>query len=114
VNNVDRKHLAAIDTGTGALVSSWNPNPDGDVTTLALAGSNLYVGGAFFQIGGATRSALAAVDTTTGLATPWDPTVGGEVYTLGVEGSRLGVGGFLYDLTPGQEQMLGAFTRIPR
>ena len=114
VNNVDRKYLAAIDTGTGALVSSWNPNPDGDVTTLALAGSNLYVGGTFFQIGGATRLALAAVDTTTGLATPWDPTVGGDVYTIGVEGSRLGVGGVLYDSTPGQERMLGAFTRIPR
>jgi len=114
VNNVDRKYLAAIDTGTGALVSSWTPDPDEEVTALALAGSNLYVGGTFFQIGGASRSALAAVDTTTGLATPWDPTVGGYVYALSVEGSRLGVGGTLYDFTPGQEQMLGAFTRIPR
>src|SRR5262249_53335817 len=55
-----RKNLAHI-TGDGS-VSSWNPGADGDVLTIELNGSRLYVGGRFTSTGGATRTGLAALD----------------------------------------------------
>jgi len=64
--------LAALDPSTGDARAGWEPAPDAPVSTLALHDGVLYAGGAFTQIGGATRTRLAALDAATGLATAFD------------------------------------------
>ncbi len=46
-----RNHLALLRPSTNQ-VSSWAPEPDGNVNALALNGSTLYAGGAFTSLGG--------------------------------------------------------------
>ncbi|HYF48196.1 MAG TPA: hypothetical protein VEJ63_02250 [Planctomycetota bacterium] len=72
-----RNGLAAYDAASGALtafdagaVSTGSPI----VRSMDFDNGTLYVGGNFQQIGGASRSNLAALDTATGLATAWRPT----------------------------------------
>ena len=60
---------AAIDGSTGN-VTGWNPNAGPGVRALAVSGSTVYVGGEFTQVGGVSRSHLAAIDATTG-TTVW-------------------------------------------
>jgi trimeric autotransporter adhesin len=62
--------LAALSTADGGAVSSFDPNPNGDVGMLALSpdGQTLYTGGDFTSIGGQSRNYLAAVSTADGNA----------------------------------------------
>ena len=89
-----RNKLAAVDASSG-VVSDWNPAPDGNVRTIAVSGSTVYVGGDFFNIGGQARNRIAGLDATTNTnnATSWDPNANGTVYTLTVSGSTIYVGG---------------------
>jgi hypothetical protein len=80
--------------------------PDDTVTTLARAGSALYVGGFFRRIGGKSRARLAAIDLRTGGVSGWRADATGktfsdghgccsqEVSVLAVRGSTLYVAGF--------------------
>ncbi len=99
IGGKSRRNIAAIDITTG-LATDWDPNASGDhayVNTLAVSGSNVYVGGSFITIGGQSRSNIAAIDITTGLATDWDPNASSDDYasvsTLAVSGSNVYVGG---------------------
>lgn len=63
------RRLAKIDATTGALDTSWNPNPNNTCRDLEVDGSRLWVAGAHSgTIGGQSRNGLAAIDRTTGLA----------------------------------------------
>ncbi len=99
-----RNNLAAIDTG--GTLTLWNPNVGGTgdcdqfVSSLAVSGSNVYVGGEFASIGGTPRNRLAAIDTD-GTLTPWNPDPSGNsnsrggmsVKSIAVAGSTAYVGG---------------------
>ena len=52
-----RKHLAAIDLTTGALLP-WAPSTNGSVEALATDGTNVVLGGSFTTINGVSRSRL--------------------------------------------------------
>ena len=77
-----RSHLAALDASTG-LATEWNPviEPRPEeyasgpplVRALAVGGDTVYVGGAYFVIGGQERQGLAAVDANTGAVLDWNP-----------------------------------------
>ena len=78
-----RMRLAAVRTDDLGTVTSWNPT-DGSfagnvqgVQRIALSGdgSKLYFGGGFTQVGGVSRSRLAAATTDTGTITSWDPSL---------------------------------------
>jgi hypothetical protein len=74
-----RTAVAALDTSADATgtASSWNPNPNGGVRSLALSDdTTVYVGGRFTTIGGEDRNRVAAVDSDA-LATDWDPNATG-------------------------------------
>lgn len=75
-----RNRLAAIDITTG-VATGWNPNPGADfnwpVNAIAISGNNVYIGGAFTQLGGEPRNYIGAVDINTGLATVWEPIMTG-------------------------------------
>ena len=86
-----RNNLAQLDA-TGQ-VTSWNPNADDQVNSLAISGSTIYAGGFFTNIGGQTRIRIAALDANTGNATSWNPSASSQVATIAVSGSTVYVGG---------------------
>mgnify|MGYP003575077366 CR=1 FL=1 len=96
-----RRNLATVDATTG-VATPWNPNVfDGEVMTLAVAGSLVYTGGSFDQVGlvgqDTIRLNLAAFDAGSGVATPWNPSVrginGDVVKTLLVADNLIYIGG---------------------
>jgi len=89
-----RNDLAMLDLGTG-LATSWDPQPNGPVWSLALAGNTLFCGGDFTAIGGQSRSRLAALALDTGTPDAWNPGANSTVRTLDFEqGVLLAGGGF--------------------
>ena len=82
VNGEPRQNIAAIDAVTGALISTWEADTTGAkpmVSSLAVRGNRLYVGGRFSTIDGANKEKLAAVDVTTGNLIEWSTWVNGAV-----------------------------------
>src|SRR6187431_1562968 len=64
--NFDR--LSRLRLSDGQLVTSFAPNPNGNVYDLVSRNGRLYAGGEFTTIGGQARTRLAALDLTTGAA----------------------------------------------
>jgi hypothetical protein len=84
---VARNNIAAIDLTTG-VATSWDPNINGTINSLTSDGLNIYAGGSFTTVNGATaRNNLAAFDISTGVVTAWDPnadsSVNGLIYSGG-------------------------------
>jgi hypothetical protein len=82
---------------TPYAVTSWDPNVNGTVDTLAFNGSDCtkaYIGGQFTTVGGATAKNIAAVDTAAGALVPgFKDNASGEVDTLVVANGHLLAGG---------------------
>ena len=94
---VGRNRLARINTATGAPVDSmWNPDVGNNaVSSLALTGTNLFVGGNFTLVSGATHTRIAKVPTT-GAGTAdsgWTASATGTVAALATDGTNLYAGG---------------------
>jgi hypothetical protein len=84
VNGVSRSRLAAIDATTGALITGFNPSPNGRVAELVVSGNTLYLGGVFSVVANRTRQRIAAVDATSGGLLAWAPAVNDEVMAITV------------------------------
>ena len=85
--------IAAVDAETG-LATEWNPGASDQVLALAVSGNTVYAGGWFRTIGGAARTAVAALDGTTGeVVEDWDPGRDGIVWSLLTYGNALYAGG---------------------
>jgi hypothetical protein len=85
VGSANPNYVAAIDADT-EQVDAFAPNPDGDVTSIAVAGGTVYVSGDFTTLGGgATARSAAFAATTAGSVTSWNPGVGpaGPLATFG-------------------------------
>ena len=100
VNGTTRRRAAQIDATTGALVTTFNPNPDSQARAVAVGsdpvnGDTVYIGGSFSTAGGQPRSHLAAVSASTGALTPWAPVADQNVYAIVAPAgsSRVVVGG---------------------
>jgi hypothetical protein len=92
---VTRNGAAAVNLDTGALLS-WNPNVTGGaVYAIDTSGSNVYLGGAFGTVGGATHKKVVEVNNSTGaVVTGFKvPSPNAAVRGLYVSGSSLYVGG---------------------
>lgn len=75
-------------------VTSWNPSvTGGPVTAVAVSAGVVYLGGSFTQVGGTSRSGLAAVDATSAAVESWNPLLSGSVNALLVNGTNVFVGG---------------------
>ena len=79
VGGQPRNRIASL--AAFGLVTSWDPNANGTVHSIAQVGSTVYVGGAFGTIGGQDCLGIAAIDAS-GMATTWDPHASGTVYSL--------------------------------
>jgi hypothetical protein len=94
---VTRNRIAAFDEVDGTL-TSFDPNViNGEVSSLAVNGSTVYLGGTYNGAnsinGNTSRNRLAAVDGTTGVATNWDPNVNGKVNAIAVHDGKVYFGG---------------------
>ncbi len=81
-----RSGLAKLSaSGAGAADANWNPSLNNRVYALAVdASGQVYAGGAFTQVGAASRSYLARWDSA-GSLMPWNPSVAGLVHALAVD-----------------------------
>ncbi len=102
IGGAARNNLVAIDLATGTA-TSWNPNIDNTVTSIAMSGNKLVVGGYFTKIGVKSQSYLAMVDTSTGVATNWNPNLDERVYAIYTNGNTVIVGG-----------LFNSVNRVPR
>ncbi|MFC0624470.1 fibronectin type III domain-containing protein [Kribbella deserti] len=100
VNGETHHRIAAIDTATMKLISSFRTSVDWRVKAMASYGSVLYIGGAFNNVTvGATkypRKRLAGLNNATGGVLAWVPkTDDADVHAIDVadNGSRVLVGG---------------------
>lgn len=101
VDGLNIKYLAHV-LSSGALDTSWTPQPNSTVYTLILIGDTLYAGGDFTQIGDSSpisRRYLASFDTDTGSLTMWDPAPNSSVKAFAATGTTLYVGGWFNLLT---------------
>ena len=94
-NPTNKKYLAAFDSNTGNLITTWNPNPDNVAFNVSTSGSNIYVGGQFSIIDtSVARKNLASIDLTTGVVDAnWNPSVNGAVNSIDVNATALYAGG---------------------
>jgi len=107
VGGQNRSCIAAVDAAT-ATPSSWNPDADGPVNTLALGAGVIYAGGDFGSIGGQIRGRVAAVDAATGAATgaaDWPPITFSSVQAVAAGAGVIYVG---CELNPGFPPLLAA------
>jgi hypothetical protein len=71
----------------------WDPDANGPVRALLIAGSTLYLGGDFTSVAGVPRGGLAAFDLTSFALTAWDPSTNGHVYALAERSGVIYAGG---------------------
>jgi len=89
-----RNRLAKLNNSTGAADALWDPNAGSTVNTIAISGSDLYVGGSFITVGFLNRNNLAKLSNINGTAdAAWNPNAGGLVLTMAVSGANIYVGG---------------------
>jgi concanavalin A-like lectin/glucanase superfamily protein len=90
---VSRTYLAAFNSTTGALITSFDPviaetgsasNPGVYALAVSPDGSTLYVGGTFNKVNGSYRDNLAAFSTSSGALTSWQPSAYGKVNAIAV------------------------------
>jgi hypothetical protein len=95
VDGLTRNRIAAFDTATGALVSTFAPRVGYQVRGIAATNSTVYFGGNFTSVNGSTRTRLAAVAASNGALTSWAPTANHIVraMVLSPDGSRVIAGG---------------------
>ena len=79
-------------------VTSWNPNVNGRVDSIALNSTctHAYIGGRFTQVSGSTANRIAYLRTynSNALVSDWPHNANGEVNTLLLTGTHLLAGGF--------------------
>ena len=66
--------IAAFNTATGQLVSSFAPSFNARVKAITATNSIVYVGGSFTSVNGVARTKLAAINPANGGLLGWKPT----------------------------------------
>ena len=104
-----RRHLAAVDATTGALLP-WNPGANRSVQALRVRRTWTYVGGTFTRVHGRRHVGLARVATRTGTVdATFRPEVSGNVRALAVSRTALYAGGGILKTAGHKLQHLAAF-----
>jgi hypothetical protein len=96
VGTTSINHLAAVDATDGSVITTFNPNLNGDAYVMALASSTLYIGGIFTFVDSVFHTYLSAVDANDGsLITAFSHDANSGVYSfaLSPDSSTLYVGG---------------------
>src|SRR6185503_20558643 len=88
--------------GTGVGQSPWGPQPDYNINSLLVHGTDIYVAGNFTKLGDLDRNRVAKISSTGEVDPTWDP---------GATGGNLG---YVPVLVPSQEYLYvgGSFEQI--
>src|SRR5215831_16567679 len=93
-----RNNIFSFSETAPFAVTTWDPNVNGTVNTIAFNNGNCstaYIGGQFTTVGGAAAKNIAAVSTTTGgLVSGFKDNAGGQVETILAVNGHLLTGGF--------------------
>lgn len=105
-----RYRLAAYDTATGALISSFQPTLDAAVNALTVTNTTVYAGGVFSVANGVARAQLAAFSASDGSLLGWAPTADNIVdsMVLTPDGTHVVVGGAFANLNGAPALGLGS------
>ena len=105
-----RYRLAAYDTSTGALISSFAPSLDAAVNAITVTNTTVYVGGVFGVANGVARNHLAAFSASTGALLGWAPSADDVVDALQLtpDGTHVVVGGSFQNINGAQALGLGS------
>lgn len=95
VNSTPRNRLAAVNATSGALVTTWDPNANSDVYSLALKDSVIIAGGYFTAIGVKLQNAykFAVIKKTDGSLIGGFPGYDQQVNKVSVLGDSILAGG---------------------
>ncbi|MBA3369139.1 MAG: PKD domain-containing protein [Geodermatophilaceae bacterium] len=96
-NGQTRNRIAAYDTATGALSSTFRPSVYGPVRALTATNTTIYVGGTFNAIGpgGLARKNLAAFNAANGAPLAWAPVTGEGINQNGTPAKSSAVQGIV-------------------
>lgn len=88
----------------------WEQPVGGPLSTLAVDGGTLYIGGHFQQIGDTPVTNLAALDATSGAVLAWPAELAPDdrVTAMMIEGGRLYLGGHFLKIGPATREGLAA------
>lgn len=86
-----RGNAAAIELASGRA-TAWDPQANAEVFSLVLRGPEIYLGGAFDELGGTPQIGLGAMDIS-GALLPWAAQPNGPVRTIVMDNNMLYVGG---------------------
>jgi len=93
-----RNNIFSFGASSPYAVTSWNPNVNGVVNSIAFNGtdcSTAYIGGKFTSVGGTSARNIAAISTATGaVQTGFAHSASGQVETLVSHNGHLLVGGY--------------------
>jgi hypothetical protein len=95
-STVTRHNAFSFSATAPYAVTSWNPNVNGTVDSIAFNGSNCshaYLGGHFTTVGGVAAKNIAEVNSAGALVTAFKSNASGEVDTLVVANGHLLAGG---------------------
>ncbi|MEN2736308.1 PKD domain-containing protein [Microbacterium sp. X-17] len=96
IGGATRYRLAAFNTATGALITSFVPVINATVNGIVATNSTVYAVGAFSSAGNQARTYAAAFSATNGAILPWAPTVAGgtaQHIVMSPDGSKVVIGG---------------------
>ena len=94
----DRNNIFSFSATSPFTVTSWNPDVNGTVNSIAFDGTNCadaYIGGQFTSVGTTSVKNIAELDTTAGaIVTAFGHNASGKVETLLGAGGHIIVGGY--------------------
>jgi hypothetical protein len=114
VNGKRRGRVAAFDTATGKLVTTFAPALDQRVRAIVVTSSRVYLGGAFSTANGVRRTRLAAFSPSKGALLSWAPKADGQVLSMVAApgGKRIIVGGQFAKLSGRSARGVGAVDAV--
>ena len=82
-------------TAAGNILDAWTPttSTNGPFQTLALLGTDIYVGGGFTNVNGSGRNNSCAFNTSTGVLTGYNPNVAAPVGAIAANAGIVYLGG---------------------
>jgi hypothetical protein len=115
VDGLTRSHIAAFDTATNLLSTSFVPSVNGKAATVTASNDTVWVGGNFFRANGQPRRRLAAFRAGDGSVLPWAPAADDNQVVsmvLAPGGSRVIVGGKFKTLNGTSARGMGSLDAV--